>query len=159
MKRKGQIWSFDLALSLLIFFTAMLSMLFAWSYMSSDIAETRQIKTMQLRALTVSDSIIRTPGIPLDWNESNVEVIGLASSDNTLVTSKVDSFMAMEYGKARALLGVSPYDFYMEIKDINGTIYKNTTLPISGDADFVVPAERYAVYRGRIIKLRFILWD
>ena len=60
MAMKAQMWSFDLALSLVIFFSAMLSLLFAWNYVGANIAEGRVIKDAQLKALTVSDSLLRT---------------------------------------------------------------------------------------------------
>jgi hypothetical protein len=156
--RKGQLWTLDMALSLLIFFSAMLSLLFAWNYISADTAGMQELREVQLKAMTLSDSLIRTPGLPADWNESTVRVVGLAYDDNTLDPDKVGMFVNMSYAKARSLLGVHPYHFYFEVKDINGTLYKNSSLPIDSASTTVVPAERYAVYGGRITKVLFALW-
>lgn len=147
-----------MALSLIIFFSAMISAVFAWNYISTDAVQTQEMKEMQLSVLTLSDSILRTPGVPADWNESTVKVIGLVNDENILADSKVRSFTNMSYSTARSLLGVYPYDFYFEIKDVNGTVYGNTTFPVSSDASIVVPAERYAMYNGRIVKVKFVMW-
>jgi hypothetical protein len=156
--RKGQLWTLDMALSLIIFMSAMLSLLFAWNFISAYTIESQELKELQLRSMTLSDSLIRTPGIPDDWNESTVRVIGLAYDDNTLDEYKVDGFLNMSYVKARSLLGTQPYEFYFEIRDINGTLYRNSSLAIDGLSSTVVPSERYAVYGGRVVKVLFALW-
>jgi len=156
--KKAQLWTLDMALSLLIFFSAMLSMMFAWNYISADVVQNQELKELQLKVMTLSDSLIRTPGIPVGWNESTVQVIGLAYDDNTLDEYKVNEFVNMSYSKARSLLGIVPYEFYFEVKDINGTLYKNSTLAIDSFSTVVVPVERYATYKGRIVKVKFAIW-
>ncbi len=156
--RRGQLWSLDMALSLMIFFSAMISLLAAWNYISLDTVGTQELKELQLKSMTLSDSLIRTPGIPADWNESTVQVIGLAYDDNMLDAGKVDEFVNMSYSKAKSLLSTHPYEFYFEVKDINGTLYRNSSLAIDSFSTMIVPAERYAVYNGRIVKVLFALW-
>jgi hypothetical protein len=156
---KAQMWSFDLAISLVIFFLALISVVFAWNYMSGDIIEEQQLDRLQLKVLTLSDSLIRTPGIPANWNSSNVLVIGLADDDNVLNQSKVQEFASMDHETARSLLDMGAYDFYFEVADINGTIYENTTVPVGNQSSIVAPVERYALYNGRISKVRLVIWD
>ena len=155
---KGQVWTLDMALSLMIFFAALISVTMAWNFISSDIAEGQEMTEMQLKAMTVSDALIRTPGIPEDWNNDTVTVIGLAYDDNELDSSKVSEFVSMSYQKSRSLLGIVPYNFYFEVEDINGTVYTNSSLPMDPDADVIIPAIRYASYNGRIVKVNFFLW-
>ncbi len=156
--KKAQLWSLDMALSFLIFFSAMMSVMFAWNYISADTVQSQELREMQLKSMTLSDSLIRTPGIPSDWNESTVQVIGIAYDDNTLDEEKVDEFVNMSYIKAKSLLDIWPYEFYFEVKDINGTVYKNSTLAIDSDSTTVIHAERYATYNGRIVKVKFAIW-
>lgn len=157
--KKGQLWTLDMAFSMLIFFSAMLSVIFAWNYISANTVENRELTEIQLKAFELSDSLIRTPGIPSDWNDSTVQVIGLAYSDNILVESKVKEFVSMDYNKARSTLTISPYQFYFEVMDINGTVHENSTLSVSATAEMVVPTERYALYKGRIVKVRLVIWE
>ncbi|MFH0956738.1 MAG: hypothetical protein V1813_02655 [Candidatus Aenigmatarchaeota archaeon] len=156
--RRGQMWSFDLVLSLIIFFTAAIALLSAWNHMSAGMADTRAIKTAELRALTISDALIRTPGIPADWNEANVEVVGLSISEGILDQQKVSMFTSMDHDVARAMIGIAPYDFYFELSDINGTVYENTTVPPDQSASIIIPVDRYAIYNGRIARARLIVW-
>ncbi len=156
--KKGQMWTFDMALSLLIFFSALLTLLFAWGYINQGIGETTEIKSAQLMALTVSDSMIRTGGLPDGWNATSVRVIGLAYSQGILDPGRVGEFISLDHEKARILMGILPYDFYFEMRDINGTLYANTTVPVATNASYVIPVERYATYGGRIVKARFVFF-
>jgi hypothetical protein len=157
---KGQMWSFDLALSLIIFFGAAIALFAAWGHMGADIAGTKALKDAQLKALTVSDALLRTPGIPAGWNETTAEVIGLSLYEGVLDPQKVSSFSSMDHDVARVLTAIAPYDFYFELSDINGTVYANTTTPVpaSADAFIIVPVERHAIYGGRIARMTLILW-
>ncbi len=156
--RKGQIWTLDMALSLMIFFSALLSIIMAWNFISADIFEGQEMREMQLKTMTVSDSLIRTPGVPENWTNDTVSVIGLAYDDNELDIQKVGEFANMSYSRSRALLDVMPYNFYFEVRDINGTLYMNTSNPIGDDASVVIPAIRYASFGGRIVKVTFVMW-
>ena len=161
MGRKAQLWSLDFVMSLLIFMSAVLAVAFAWNYISANAAETQEMKELQYKVLALSDSLIRTPGIPAEWNETTVEVIGLAEDENVLNVTKVSHFISMsntDYERARALLNMGPYEFYFEVADLNGTVIQNTTNPLSPAASMVIPAERYSLYNGRMAKVSLIIW-
>jgi hypothetical protein len=51
------------------------------------------------------------------------------------------------------------YDFYLEVVDLNGTVFENTTTPVDQSSLTVVPVERYVIYNGRVAKVRFVIWD
>ena len=153
---KAQVWSLDFALSLIIFMTSLFAVI------SVNAMENQEIKDLQMKVLALSDSLIRTRGIPADWNESGVKVIGLAEDENVLNVTKVVLFINMSVNdndRLRGLMDIGLYDFYFEVKDINGTVYANTTTPISMTSSIVVPIERYAMYDERIVKVRFIIWS
>jgi hypothetical protein len=162
MRRKAQIWTLDFSISILIFISAMIAVLFAWNYVSSGYQENQELREMQLKVLTISDSLIRTPGLPDDWDSDSVEVIGLAGEENVLDPLKVREFVNMSdanYSRVKALLDISLYDFYFEVEDLNGTVHENTTFPMSPSTTLVVPTERYSLYNDRIVKVRFVLWE
>lgn len=155
---KGQVWSLDLAVSMIIFIGALASVVFAWNFMSTGTIESQEMKSLQLKSLGISDSLMRTPGIPEDWNKSNVVVIGLVT-DGLLDRHKVEQLISMDHNKTLQLLDLGGYDFYFEISDINGTVYNNTLPVISPDAKIIVPSERYATYNGRAAKVKFVIWS
>lgn len=162
MGKKAQVWSLDFALSLLIFMSALFAVVFAWNYISANTMETQQMHELQLKALTLSDSLIRTNGIPMDWNESTVEVVGLATDENMLNATKVKYFVNMsdtDYDHLKGLMDIGFYDFYFEIRDLNDTVYENTTTPVSITSPIVIPIERYAMYNDRVVKIKFVIWD
>lgn len=154
---RGQIWSLDLALSLFVFFTAFFLLMFSWSYISGNAAENDRMRTMQLDALTISDHMVRTGGLPDQWNPANVRAIGLADEENVINTTKAGYFAGLDYSFSRALLGISE-EFYFQIADINGTVYVNTSFPV-GEADAIVPVERYVLYDGSMAKLTMVIWS
>ncbi|MBN2330919.1 MAG: hypothetical protein JXC85_03820 [Candidatus Aenigmarchaeota archaeon] len=159
---KAQVWSLDFALSLVIFMTSLFAVIFAWNYISVNALENQAMKDLQVKALALSDSLIRTRGIPLDWNESTVEVVGLAQDQNVLDVSKVGLFIDMsivDEDQLKGLMDIGLHDFYFEVRDINGTVYANTTTPVSTASPIVVPIERYAIYDERIVKVNFVLWE
>lgn len=161
MRRQAQVWSLDFAMSMLIFLTAFFSLIFAWNYMSTDVIQTQQMREMQLKGLTISDSLIRTPGIPFEWNGTTVQVLGLALDENVLNATKVKYFVDMsdtDYDRLRGLMDIGQYDFYLEVLDLNGTVYGNTTTPIDAESPTIVPIERYAMYNDRIVKLKLVIW-
>lgn len=162
MDKKAQVWSLDFALSLMIFMSALFATVFAWNYISANTAGTQTMHELQAKALALSDSLIRTPGLPQDWNESTAQVIGLAEDENVLNIAKVRSFVNMsddDYDRLKGLMDIGFYDFYLEVVDLNGTVFENTTTPVDQSSLTVVPVERYVIYNGRVAKVRFVIWD
>ncbi len=152
---KGQIWSLDFISSLTIFLLVLSSLFMAWNFLSVQAQEQNALERIELLGLEVSDSILRTPGIPENWNSSNVEVIGLAYSDNIIDPDKLSNLNSTPYDQTRILMTMG-YDFYLKIEDLNGTVYLEKG-SINQDRT-VVPVERYANYNDRIVKLRLVLW-
>ncbi len=152
---KAQIWSIDFASSLTIFIIVLASVFLAWNYLSAQTQEQRAMDSMELFALEVSDALVRTPGIPEDWNSSYVEVVGLASHENVIDPDKLNATESMGYDRLRLLM-TGGYDFYLIISDINGTTYlEKGSLPQNRTT---VPVERYANYGDRIVKMKLCLW-
>lgn len=162
MGKKAQLWSLDFAMSMLIFMSALFAMIFAWNYISANSTETQEMKELQYKALTISDSLIRTPGIPLDWDEGTVEVLGLAEDENVLNVTKVRYFVNMidtDYDRAKGLMDIGFYDFSFNVTDLNGTVYESTASQVSNTSVMVIPIERYTLYNDRIVKVMFVIWN
>jgi len=159
---RAQVWSSDFVVSAIMFFTVLFLIIFVWNYTNAQGQERLTFNNIETLALKISDSIIRIPGLPEDWNSSNVRVIGLASSDNVLNETKVSNFVGMSYTKARGLMSVQ-YQFYFDLKNITGDIIEESSgnltagiYPVS--ADIVVPVKRYVLYKGKVATMTLIIW-
>jgi len=155
-------WSIDFVISAVIFLLVIVLVIFAWNYTNSQVAEQIEFNEIESTALTVSDSLIRTSGIPADWNQTNVNVIGLAIEDNILNDTKASRFVNLSYADARVLL-VGKYNFYFELDHINGTIivYNGTNMTAGiypANSAIIVPVERYVLYQNKPARMKFIVW-
>ncbi|MEM7815533.1 MAG: hypothetical protein QXN71_00240 [Candidatus Aenigmatarchaeota archaeon] len=162
---KAQIWSMDFGASLLIFISAMVILLFAWSYVMQQNQQQILLNSMESTAMGISDSLVRQPGIPNEWNETTVETIGLAVRENVLNETKVGYFVNMDSETIKTILGISGYNFYFEIRYSNGTLAEvpGGSKAVTGNyppqsASFSVPSERYVIYDEKPARLKFILW-
>ncbi len=161
---KAQVWSFDMAISILIFFSAMTALMFTWNYITAQNLEQFEISNAESQALRISDSLVRTQGIPVNWESGNPSVLGLASSENILDDAKIEALLAMDYNSVKSLLGIEGYQLYLALIYANSTIAKtaNGTQAEFGmqhvNEKIIVPVDRYCLYNGDIVTLRLILW-
>ena len=155
--KTGQVWSLDFIVSVVIFLTALMPLLFVWEYVNAQNQQQMLFDETEGIALSASDALLRTKGLPENWNTADVSVIGLASEENVLNATKVSYLLAMgssDYNRTRVIL-TGGYDFFLNITDLNGTSYGVIG---SKPADrMVIPVERYCLYNERITKLEFAI--
>jgi hypothetical protein len=162
---KGQIWSADFLLSAVIFFVALAILVFTWNTTTEQISDQTVVADIENTGLFISDSLIRTSGLPADWNSTNVRVIGLVSEENVLDNTKLNRFINLSYATSKDLLGTGGHEFYFSLNHINGTPVQNEygqnitagIYPFQ-NATLVIPVERYVLYNREIKKLSFALW-
>lgn len=163
---KAQVWSFDFAASVIVFFMIMSVLFFVWQYTTIQNEDQMLFNDMENSALTITDTLIRTRGFPEYWNASNVEILGLASEENVLNETKLLMFVQMGYDDSKRILGVPAYQFYFQVLHLNGTqATANGTELVAGlnpldypNSTTVVPLERYILFDSKVAKLRFMLW-
>lgn len=158
-------WSLDFAVSVVIFAFVVSIVVFAWNYSTQNSMDQVNFNILQNDVMMISDSLIRVSGLPEDWNDTNVQVIGLADEENVLNSTKVLRFIGLDYGFTKSILGIGNYDFYFDIRYPNNTIMEisGTTLtkgihPVGQDSRIVVPVERYVILDGNVGKMEFFLW-
>ena len=155
--RKAQVWSLDFIVSIVLFLSVLGPLFFVWSYVNTQSQQQIFFERTETLALSISDVLVRSMGFPEGWNENDVNVIGLASDDNVLNSTKVSYLFSMgnsDYNKTKAIL-TGGYDFFLNLTDINGTVH-GTIGAKESDRTFV-PIERYCIYNERITKLEFAL--
>ena len=170
-KMVGQIWSIDLAVSAVVFLGVVVFIFFIWNNVSLESQEQSAYRDVETRALILSDSLIRTPGVPADWTGTTVKVIGLAETcgvfcENVLSPGKVQEFVSgISYNTARGLLGLRNSEFYFALRDLNGTLLAPWGTPLekgaapSPNATVVVPTERFALLDGNMTRVVLTVWS
>ncbi len=157
LNKKGQVWSLDFITSVLVFLVVLIPLFFVWNYVNIQNQQQILFDEVEILTLSISDSLIRTKGLPEDWNTSDVSSIGLSSEENVLNVTKVSYFLTMgnsEYNRTRAIL-TGGYDFFFNLTDINGTTYG--TIGNKPQDRMTIPIERYSLYNERIAKLEFAI--
>ena len=161
---KGQVWSTDFVSSVVVFFISVVAVLFIWNYSVYSNSQQTVLNDINSLAIKISDSLVRTGGLPFGWNDSSVQLIGLASQENVLNTTKVDYLTSMGYDTLKNKLKTGGSELYLEIRYINGSVATNSsgqelavgTYPSA--ASMIVPVERYVLLNELPAKMRLMLW-
>lgn len=111
---------------------------------------------MITKAFQISDLLIKTEGFPSKWNNDNIEIAGLASSDRVISEEKLSNFTNLSINKTKSLLKTQIYNFYLTLKKVSGeNITKYGKIP-SGKK--TVSIRRYVLFKNESAILDFSLW-
>jgi len=167
-KRRGQIWSLDFAMGIVIM---LILLTVIGPYYNSVKSGLREEQNTILRQALQASEILMSPGVPYDWDASNVYVVGLADSDNPamFVPEKISSFLDMTQsnytGMKKMLRCDAVYEFHVEGVYDNGTLVQigsrnlSAGMAPSGNAGNVIGITRYARINNNIMQLKLLLWD
>ncbi|MEM3555793.1 MAG: VWA domain-containing protein [Candidatus Micrarchaeia archaeon] len=153
--RKAQISGLDLILALMLFFIVMMLFAILWDLVHYNIRTTAEA---DLVAIQVANKLLNSPGYPYDWNATNVQLIGLSSERGVMDQAKFESFLELlelDYEKVRELLGLGPYQIYVNMTYADGSPVIIDGEPAEGgippeNATAVSSVRRTAIY-GEIV--------
>lgn len=156
--RRGQLNSIDLFLALFIF---VLILVFITGFFNVAVRDAdRNVKKtiLESSATSISELLVKTPGVPENWERDSlfVSTIGLASSQNVLSKNKLSNFTEMNYASAKSTLGLA-YEFFFLVQDL-----ANNTLYSSGNSSYgrqSASVTRYALLDGEIVSIRVAVHD
>jgi hypothetical protein len=106
---KAQLWFTDFILGMLIF-TFMLIGYYAYSANISKLESTTADDLIS-DAESISSSLL-LGGSPDDWDETNVQIIGITNNNQRINKSKFNEFMKIDYNKSKKLFG-SVYNYIL----------------------------------------------
>lgn len=182
--RKGQVWSYDLMMSSILFVIAMGILAFFWWSARTNMTEEKD--TMTLASIKVADTLV-SPGSPTDWQSSidvnnqstwsDIQQIGLGRSwsdtdSNVISTDKLYSFQMMSfnnYSFTKSRLN-SQYDYYIQFIIHNGN-GSDQMLKLNGldlwvgrpfneiTARMIAKTDRVVVYNHSLVIMRVLLWS
>lgn len=121
--KKGQAISIDFAIAVSIFIIILLYHTTAWAEYSGGYYSLRARNGFEYSAISISQSLLKTPGIPANWeqNASGASSLGLAYQENVISPEKLANFTALNYNLSRSLLGI-PDNYYLEVKRRNDSL-------------------------------------
>ncbi len=127
-KKKGQVFTWDLIVSLAIFLIILGLLVYLWNTSLWNVSYSENMYGISWLANTVAEQLVRTSGFPRNWQlaPENVVVIGLTysnefnySQDRILDADKFLQFVYLTYSNytltRNKLLATGKYDFYMEV--------------------------------------------
>ena len=150
---KGQALSFDLLMAVVIFSFALAILVTQISYQSREIDEVRKQNEMIEASYEVSEIFFRE-GYPKDWNESNVEILGL-EKNNRISWDKLQKLESLGYQKSLALIGLD-YDYNITIDGENlhwsfGRSPENSTT--------LVKTDRLGILNSSLVSVRIMIFN
>jgi hypothetical protein len=156
-KSKAQLFMSDFIMaSVIVIFIIILSVSI-WNRNVNSLKSKEERSGMESLVLSISDQLIRSPGIPSDWNKNNVLAIGLAAEDNTLDAAKVYNFTSLDIDKTKNLLGIGNYNFIFRLRNTSETVLvEYGDLPIDGKE--VVILRRIVLFEGLPTIMDLGLW-
>lgn len=165
--KKGQMFTGDLAVATMLFIATLTLVFLLWDNITEKINSAEQYKEMDTLATDITEQMLRTPGSPIDWNETNVYSIGLADEDRVLNESKLLAFVGMynttvRYRDNQFFMNLGPYDFFINFTYLNGTqLVVNETTIATGLAP---EGDRITFYRSaslnnETLRIYFTAWN
>ncbi len=190
--RKGQILSSEFIIASSIFLLVMASVLFMWVNLTGEINRSNKIYDLDESATLVVEKLSRTSGYPRNWDAygaDEINSLGLVNESRILDRGKISRFVKImnsttpgtdifdnpclndpsvpgftPYDCNRHLLGIGGYDFYFNIKHLNGSfVYLDGRPCVAGSTDFGedyrIGKVRNALLDDEIVTIRIVLWD
>ncbi len=119
---RGQVFSGEFLLAYLLFIAALSMTLYLWDATTRGMQEAEERYDLERIAVDVAEQLVRTPGSPIDWNESNVQALGLADRNRgRMITDRLYQFAdlmdipSLGYEENKHLLGIGRYEFYFKV--------------------------------------------
>ena len=121
---RGQVSGIDFMFAL-VAFSIIFSMYSAWAV---QVAPREGSEEPAFILASARQMLFEGPGIPAEWNSTNVKVPGIVRQRMVIDNAKLAKFLALNYSQKTSLLGAAGYDFYFDLEWTNGTVITSTGL-------------------------------
>lgn len=163
IRKKGQIWSMDLMIAVMIFSIGILIFYF---YAFNGPNESKEIiETLEYDGKIVTNTIL-SEGSPKNWNSADVFKIGILS-EGTINQSKLEEFYSMtqsDYNKTKILFNTK-YDYLFFLNKnitINSTNIEYIGKPFVNKSDVdtrnLIKITRFTSYEGMPTTAYLYIW-
>ncbi len=173
LKKKSQIWYIDFIIGVTIFIVILIV---AFKFLSLKYLEPEKEMSQIIREGEKISNYLMTPGIPFNWSQEQVVVIGIVSENNEINLTKLDQLKNMskdDYTKVRFLFGIKS-DFLLFFEDKDENIINLTDQEYIGKPGLTLqdvldtkPEDmftiiRYVIYRhddiAEIVGMKVVIW-
>lgn len=166
-KKRAQVFSGEFLLAYFVFSLALITSIYLWNSINSDIVESEQLYDMEEIAVNSAEKLVNTRGLPDNWSSGEAILsIGLVNESRFLDQGKILKFVEImndsNYEDNKYLIGAGKYDFYFAITDTNGSIIRIGDQNISTGRFPVnwtgLTPVRNAIFNNTIVQVRLIVW-
>lgn len=148
---KAQAVVTDLFIAFFLFIAILSATIYTWNLYITRLNENRENSEMLIKAFQATEGLIKTEGIPGNWNLNNVNLSGLGAN-RILSTEKINLFMNLPEDKIKNIFRIQLYNFNFTLKDKNGNILKNRG-SLTGQK--FINVKRYVLYQNAPAILEF----
>ncbi len=154
---KGQLFSGDFMLSIGIFFVVIIVILISFTRISEQTRAEDLRADLDSGSIFATDVLMKTEGFPSNWDNTSVIVPGFLDN-GTLSSTKIFRFTQLDYSRAKYMIGLSEFDFNMNVTRLNGSTVFNIYGGQLMQAESVAVTDRVGVMDGQLVKIRFLIW-
>ncbi len=122
--KKAQIMMTDLFVALSVFLILLIAVVSFMILYERRVNSNMAYEDMRMKAMQIANFLVKSPGIPNDWenNASGVAAIGLASAPLILSEDKIVNFTYLDYERAKKIFNIRHYEFNFELRDLNNSV-------------------------------------
>jgi len=153
--KTGQLFSMDFLAAVFIFIIVFGVLLVSWGSVIEDSIKYSERKDMELYASRIADFFVSGGGKPYNWidDPQSAYTIGLASTDRTIDTERLNALITMDNETLRSKLLISNYNFCIRL--VNAGIVKG--FEFKGDGVMAL-ASRAVIYEGMPDVIEVYIW-
>ena len=158
---KGQFFSIDLVLSLVVFVIIFVFVLSLWNIYSLRLSEKVNAEEMQLLAFQISDILIDTKGIPGNWQQdiSQLQVLGLQNYPGSLADDKITAFLALDYDQSKQLFNIERFEYQFRVLDRNGNVLNQKGMAYNTSTKEIASVKRLVLLDNQTKQVIFTMWN
>ena len=163
VSKRGLAWGVDLMMGVLIFMMGIIAFYFFIYNLGSNVDET--FEELLLDSNIIIESLL-SEGFPLNWNTTNVKIIGLLSDEKINMT-KLEGFYNLsvdDYNRTRRIFNTRNH-FYFSLDEnmtFNGVEVEGFGMPDFDrndiDVENLIVKRRLVVYENKPVIIQLYLW-
>lgn len=141
-----------------------MSLIIIFSFVTFDLSsnrtsDARQKTEMELIAIDIVDGLIKTNGVPGDWEQypTSVTSFGLAKTPLSLDSNKIHQFSLADYNSSKTVMGIQNYQYFFRVRLLNDTVIKQSGVRPSNPKIVVNPIMA-ATLNNTVVHMDFMLW-